>query len=54
MSREIILYIATSLDGYIAKENDDLQWLEETEGRGCWLFRHVSIHRYYYYGQENV
>ncbi|MEY9972948.1 dihydrofolate reductase [Lysinibacillus sp. RC46] len=34
MSREIILYIATSLDGFIAKENDDLQWLEETEGEG--------------------
>ncbi|MBG9456164.1 hypothetical protein ABE61_19480 [Lysinibacillus sphaericus] len=34
MSREIILYIATSLDGYIAKENDDLQWLEEAEGEG--------------------
>ncbi|TQR28434.1 dihydrofolate reductase [Lysinibacillus sphaericus] len=34
MSREIILFIATSLDGFIAKENDDLQWLEETEGEG--------------------
>lgn len=34
MSREVILYIATSLDGYIAKENDDLQWLEEAEGEG--------------------
>ncbi|GAB0167679.1 dihydrofolate reductase family protein [Lysinibacillus sp. CTST325] len=34
MSRDIILYIATSLDGFIAKENDDLQWLEETEGEG--------------------
>ncbi|MFJ3390551.1 dihydrofolate reductase family protein [Lysinibacillus sp. NPDC086135] len=34
MSREIILFIATSMDGFIAKENDDLQWLEETEGEG--------------------
>jgi dihydrofolate reductase len=34
MSREIVLFIAASLDGYIAKENDDLQWLMETEGEG--------------------
>ena len=34
MSREVILYIAASLDGFIAKEDDDLQWLEETEGEG--------------------
>ncbi|WP_042472553.1 dihydrofolate reductase family protein [Bacillus ndiopicus] len=34
MAREIILYIAASLDGFIAKENDDLQWLEETQGEG--------------------
>ena len=34
MSREVILFIATSLDGYIAKEDDDLKWLEETEGEG--------------------
>ncbi|TCJ02081.1 dihydrofolate reductase family protein [Cytobacillus praedii] len=34
MSREIVLYIATSLDGFIAKENDDLQWLDDTEGEG--------------------
>ncbi|MGE7947907.1 dihydrofolate reductase family protein [Lysinibacillus sp. NPDC093688] len=34
MAREIILFIATSLDGYIAKENDDLQWLEEAESEG--------------------
>ncbi|QPQ30637.1 dihydrofolate reductase family protein [Lysinibacillus sp. JNUCC 51] len=34
MSREIILYIATSVDGFIAKEDDDLQWLEEAEGEG--------------------
>lgn len=25
---------AIPLDGFIAKENDDLQWLEETEGEG--------------------
>lgn len=34
MSREVILYIGASLDGFIAKENDDLQWLEEVEGEG--------------------
>ncbi|QSB09747.1 dihydrofolate reductase [Lysinibacillus fusiformis] len=34
MSREIVVFIAGSLDGFIAKENDDLQWLEETEGEG--------------------
>ncbi|MFE4898485.1 dihydrofolate reductase family protein [Peribacillus butanolivorans] len=34
MSREVVLYIATSLDGFIAKEDDDLQWLLETEGEG--------------------
>jgi len=34
MSREILVFIAGSLDGFIAKENDDLQWLEETEGEG--------------------
>lgn len=34
MSREIVLFIAASLDGYIAKEDDDLQWLMETEGEG--------------------
>ncbi|AVK84913.1 hypothetical protein C3943_15815 [Lysinibacillus sp. B2A1] len=34
MSREIILFIGTSLDGFISKENDDLRWLEEAEGEG--------------------
>lgn len=34
MSRETLVFIAGSLDGFIAKENDDLQWLEETEGEG--------------------
>jgi hypothetical protein len=27
MNRKVILYIATSLDGYIAKQNDDLEFL---------------------------
>ncbi|WP_272898032.1 hypothetical protein [Beggiatoa leptomitoformis] len=27
MNRKVILYIATSLDGYIAKPNDDLSFL---------------------------
>ncbi len=34
MSREVVLYIATSLDRFIAKEDNDLQWLIETEGEG--------------------
>jgi dihydrofolate reductase len=34
MAREIVLFIAASLDGFIAKEGDDLDWLHETEGEG--------------------
>ena len=32
--RKLVLYIATSLDGYIATENDSLEWLFKTEGEG--------------------
>ncbi|MDP4147619.1 MAG: dihydrofolate reductase family protein [Bacillota bacterium] len=31
--RKIILYIATSLDGYIARENGDIDWLPEVENQ---------------------
>lgn len=34
MSRKVILYIATSLDGYIAKPNDDLGFLSIVEQEG--------------------
>lgn len=34
MSRKVILYIATSLDGYIAKLNDDLSFLSVVEQEG--------------------
>ena len=34
MTRKIVLFIATSVDGFIAKEDDDLQWLLESEGEG--------------------
>lgn len=34
MTRNIILYIATSLDGFIATKTHDLQWLTETQGEG--------------------
>ena len=32
--RKLFLYIATSLDGYIATEDDSLEWLFKTEGKG--------------------
>jgi dihydrofolate reductase len=34
MSRKLILYIAASVDGYIATEEDSLEWLFESEGEG--------------------
>lgn len=34
MPRKIVLYIATSLDGYIATKDDCLEWLFKTEGDG--------------------
>ena len=34
MSRKLILYIATSLDGYIAKPNDDLDFLNIVQKEG--------------------
>ncbi|MTH55432.1 dihydrofolate reductase [Bacillus mangrovi] len=32
--KKTILYIAMSLDGYIARENGDIDWLEAAEGEG--------------------
>lgn len=34
MKRKVVLYIATSLDGYIAKPNDDLSFLSIVEKEG--------------------
>lgn len=34
MNRKVILFIATSLDGYIATEEDSLDWLFKIEGEG--------------------
>lgn len=34
MNRKVIVYIATSLDGYIATEDDSLDWLFKIEGEG--------------------
>ena len=31
---KVVLYIAASLDGYIAGKNDDLSWLDPYQGRG--------------------
>lgn len=32
--RDVVLYIATSLDGYIARPDEALDWLVQTEGDG--------------------
>src|SRR5580692_10206142 len=32
---KISVYIATSIDGFIAKENDELDWLENINPPGC-------------------
>ncbi len=34
VQRKVILFIATSLDGYIAKENGDINWLNNVQGEG--------------------
>ena len=34
MARKLILYIAMSLDGYIARKDDDLSWLSVVENEG--------------------
>mgnify|MGYP001164636366 CR=1 FL=1 len=34
MSRKVMVYIATSLDGYIATDKDSLEWLFKVEGEG--------------------
>src|SRR5512136_2254475 len=33
-NRQVILYIATSLDGYIARNNGDISWLSKVERQG--------------------
>ncbi len=34
MRRKVIVYIATSLDGYIATKDESLDWLFKVEGEG--------------------
>ncbi|MDP1744534.1 MAG: dihydrofolate reductase, partial [Bacteroidota bacterium] len=33
-NRQVILYIATTLDGFIAKDNDDISFLSVVESPG--------------------
>jgi len=33
-ARKLVLYIAQSLDGYIAREDESLDWLFKCEGAG--------------------
>lgn len=47
MSIKVSVYIATSLDGFIARSNGDLDWLDEAnvmvpEGVGCGLSKFMS------------
>jgi len=39
MKRPVVLYIAVTMDGYIARENGELDWLYEAE----WGIKHTSI-----------
>ena len=34
MERQVVLYIAISMDGFIATPDDQLSWLTQVEGEG--------------------
>ena len=51
-NRKVVLYIAVSLDGYIAKPNNDLSFLSIVQDEGERKFYEYS--GYCYHGPKNL